>query len=63
MEVLIQFDQSGSYQDSTWGTPIPYQKGEIHSVTPLSAIVLIDQHQAHLYRLKHQEERRASIEK
>ncbi|WP_338061734.1 hypothetical protein [Vibrio galatheae] len=28
MEVLIQFDQSGLYQDTTWGKPVPYHKGD-----------------------------------
>ncbi|CAM3809094.1 hypothetical protein [Vibrio aquimaris] len=49
MNVLIQFDASGEYKDGTWKQPISFSKGEIHSVSPLSAIVLIEQRKAHIY--------------
>lgn len=49
MDVLIQFDQEGLYQNNPWDIPIPYRKGAVLSVNPLSAMVLIDQNQAHLY--------------
>ncbi|MGX1926364.1 hypothetical protein ACUALS_14595 [Vibrio sp. NH-7] len=47
MDVLIQFDEKGMYQNNPWDIPVPYQKGEVHLVSPLSAMVLIEQAQAH----------------
>ncbi|GLT17019.1 hypothetical protein GCM10007938_07960 [Vibrio zhanjiangensis] len=49
MNVLIQFDESGEYKDGAWKRPVSYRKGEVHSVSPLSAIVLIEQQKAHIY--------------
>tara|TARA_Y100001956_G_C4070491_1_gene163705 strand:+ start:502 stop:687 length:186 start_codon:yes stop_codon:yes gene_type:complete len=49
MEILIQFDDAGMYQNNPWDVPVPYRKGEIHSVDSLLAIVLIDQNHAHLF--------------
>lgn len=49
MEIFIQFDQEGLYQNHPWDLPIPYNKGEILAVNPLSAIVLIERNEAHLY--------------
>ena len=49
MNVLIQFDASGEYKDGTWKQPISFCTGEVHSVSPLSAIVLIEQRKAHIY--------------
>ncbi|WP_159651145.1 hypothetical protein [Vibrio atypicus] len=62
MDVLIQFDEKGMYQNYPWDLPVPYNKGEVHSVSPLSAIVLIDQAQAHLY-LKDEDRRLSLLEK
>jgi len=62
MDVLVQFDRTGSYQDNPWDLPVSYQKGEIHSVTPLAAIVLIDRREAHLY-FHEQDKQIASTEK
>ena len=49
MNVLIQFDVTGEYKDGAWGRPVSFRKGEIHSVSPISAIVLIEEHKAHIY--------------
>ncbi|AOW84137.1 hypothetical protein [Vibrio mimicus] len=49
MKVLIQFDQAGSYKDSFWDEPIFHAKGELFPVTPICAVELIENHQAHLY--------------
>lgn len=56
MEIFIQFDREGLYQNHPWDLPIPYNKGEILAVNPLSAMVLIEQNEAHLY-LKDQKHR------
>ncbi|CAK4074886.1 hypothetical protein OH458_08445 [Vibrio sp. MarTm2] len=62
MDVLIQFDEKGMYQNNPWDIPVPYQKGEVHLVSPLSAMVLIDQAQAHLY-LNDEDRRMTLLEK
>ncbi|MDC0612662.1 hypothetical protein OAP63_18165 [Vibrio sp.] len=50
MKVLVEFDQSGTHQDNPWDAPVVYAKGEIHHVTPLHAVQLIQSRQAHLFK-------------
>ncbi|MGL4830635.1 MAG: hypothetical protein ACRCXG_15235 [Vibrio sp.] len=49
MKVLIQFDQAGNYKDGFWDEPVFHAKGELFPVTPICAVELIENSQAHLY--------------
>ncbi|MDW6094262.1 hypothetical protein [Vibrio rhizosphaerae] len=48
MKVLVQFDQSGKHRDNVWEAPIAHAKGELLAVSPMLAVQLLKNHQAHL---------------
>ncbi|WP_105901315.1 hypothetical protein [Vibrio gangliei] len=52
MKVLIQYEETGMYKDSTWSTPSLRAKGQLHAVEPACAATLIKNHKASLHRNK-----------
>ncbi|QMV16720.1 hypothetical protein [Vibrio spartinae] len=48
MKVLVQFDQSGKHRDHAWEAPIAHAKGELFAVSPILAVQLLKNRQAHL---------------
>ncbi|SJN53684.1 hypothetical protein VR7878_00445 [Vibrio ruber DSM 16370] len=48
MKVLVQFDQNGKHRDHAWEAPISHTKGELLAVSPMLAVQLLKNHQAHL---------------
>lgn len=49
MKVLIQYTQTGKYRDRVWEALTLRTKGQIHAVTPSSAVQLIEQNKAVLF--------------
>ena len=52
MKIVIEFDCSGTHQEYPWGAPVMHRKGELHEVSPLHAVHLIKNHQAHLFSIE-----------
>ncbi|MFV0576618.1 MAG: hypothetical protein ACK5NC_14550 [Vibrio sp.] len=50
MKVLIEYRETGLYQDTAWSLPAIRTKGQLQAVEPACAATLIKNQKANLYK-------------